>query len=106
MLEFVSNDDIGEIKENQLMNKKNLSIIIEESLKLVEEYREKSENDLMKNISNKNILLNNETIKFVQRPKTPIELIEKSTEISLSNLISNSILDKSDGFSLIISSKI
>jgi hypothetical protein len=78
----------------------NLPNFISESLKQVEEYRIKMQSIFGSNLSNRlnsNQILNNQSIKFVQRPKTPIELVGKSNEKHLSNLLSNSIIDKSDG---------
>jgi hypothetical protein len=81
---------------------KNISHLIEESLKQIDEYRSKIKNSLFEKLSNENSKELNEIkdknlIKFPQRPNIPIELIGKSNEHHLTNLITNSDLNKSDG---------
>jgi len=78
----------------------NISNLIEESLKQVDEYRFKIKNSLIEQISNENDKQLNEIkdknlFKFPQKPNIPIELIGKSNE---NNLITDSNLNKSDGF--------
>jgi hypothetical protein len=89
----------------------NISNLIEESLKQVDEYRFKIKNSLIEQISNENSKQLNEIkdknlFKFPQKPNIPIELIGKSNENRLTNLITNSNLNKSDGFLFIFFKKV
>jgi len=81
----------------------NISNLIEESLKQVDEYRFKIKNSLIKQISNENFKQLNEIkdknlFKFPPKPNIPIVLIEKSNENRLTNLITNSNLNKFNYF--------
>ena len=89
----------------------NLENLMEESMKQTDQYRLKFENSLIKQISNDNLkqfnpMKTNQLVQFPSRPKTPIELIGKSNENHLTNLITNSEINKSDGLFCLISFRI
>ena len=83
----------------------NVSDIIEQSLKQIDEYRLKIKSSLLEKLTNKpsnqlnenNQIKTNTLINLPQRPKTPIELIGKTNESDLINLLKNSNIDKIDG---------
>ncbi|CAF1507224.1 unnamed protein product, partial [Rotaria sordida] len=76
----------------------NISHLIEQSLKQIDEYRFKIENYLFHIISNKNSTILNQTnyikdksfIKFPQRPSIPIELFQKTNQFDLNYFINYS----------------
>lgn len=86
---------------------RNISDLIEKSLKQIDEYRFKIKNSLIEQISNQNSKQLNEIkeknlFKFTERANIPIELIGKFNENDLTNLIKNSNLKKSDGLDFFI----
>ncbi|CAF4051983.1 unnamed protein product, partial [Rotaria sordida] len=88
----------------------NISHLIEQSLKQIDEYRFKIENYLFHIISNKNSTILNQTnyikdksfIKFPQRPSIPIELFQKTNQFDLNYFINYSNIDQSNEINTLI----
>ena len=79
----------------------NLFDLIEQSMKQIDEYRLKIQTSLneqtLNQLNETNSIKTNSLFKFPPRPKIPDELIGKSDEKNLTDLILNSNIDKSDG---------
>jgi hypothetical protein len=78
----------------------NIFDLIEQSLKQIDQYREKIKNSFIDKIPNKKSstqIKTNNLIQFPPKPKIPEELFGKFNQNDLSSFIMNSNIDKSDG---------